>query len=136
MFFHLIKGHPFFTTSKGTQLYLYFLYFTSFFCFLLHTYLVFFFSCHFAFNFDYWAWVRTLWHFPSMQLACSQVKIQHFFFKVWLASIFSSTSRHQMFSLTMNSNFYIVHPCQPQQRLLTSWSTVCHCAQCDHCDQF
>ena len=137
MFFHLIKGHPFFTTSKGTQFYLHFLYFTSFFCFLLHTYLVFFFFRVILrsiliteLEFELYGIFRPCsWHVVRLR---SNI----FSFKVWLASIFSSTSRHQMFSLTMNSNFYIVHPCQPQQRLLTSWSTVCHCAQCDHCDQF
>ena len=136
MFFHLIKGHPFFTTSKGTQFYLYFLYFTSFFCFLLHTYLVFFFRVILRsiliteLEFELYGIFRPCsWHVVRLRSSI-------FSFKVWLASIFSSTSRHQMFSLTMSSNFYIVHPCQPQQRLLTSWSTVCHCAQCDHCDQF
>ena len=136
MFFHLIKRPPFFTTSKGTQLlvfpifYIIFLFPTSYLprvfflvCVILCSILI----TELEFEL-YGIFSPCSWHVVRLR---SNI----FSFKVWLASIFSSTWRHQMFSLTMISNFYIVHPCQPQQHLLTSWSTVCHCAQCDHCDQ-
>ena len=92
------------------------------------------------FHFHYWVSAWTLRHFQPMQLALSQVRTQQFyFFTVWLASIFISTSSIEILVSPCCAN-----KCQALQwvwistqlipashssallcALLTSWWTIC-----------